>query len=238
MTDIWAVLPIKETIGAKQRLAGLLTPAQRHALAIAMAEDVLSALAAARGLAGILVVTLDPAAAALARRVGARVVEEGAREGHTGAVMSATRVLLREGRGGLLQVPGDIPRITAAEIEAVLAVHRPGPSFTIVPAHDERGSNCVVLTPPDAVPLRFGDDSYFPHLDAARTARIEPTIVPLPGIGMDIDHPVDLARFLGMTPRMETRTLRYLEANGLDRTVLRLGEQKRVALTPSRRGRS
>jgi hypothetical protein len=55
---------------------------------------------------------------------------------------------------------------------------------------------------------------------------------------MDIDHPVDLARFLGMTPRMETRTLRYLEANGLDRTVLRLGEQKRVALTPSRLGRS
>ncbi len=211
---IWAVVPIKEVGGAKQRLAGLLTPAQRQELAAIMAEDVLSALAAVRGLGGILVVTREPAAAALARRLGARVTEEGALDGHTGAVMAATRILLREGRGGLLQVPGDIPRITAAEVEAVLAAHRPAPSFTIVPAHDERGSNCVVLSPPDSIPLRFGDDSFFPHLEAARAAGIEPTILSLPGIGMDIDHPADLARFLGME-RMATRTLAYLEDSGL-----------------------
>ncbi len=30
--DIWAVVPIKELDGAKQRLAHLLTPAQRRAL--------------------------------------------------------------------------------------------------------------------------------------------------------------------------------------------------------------
>ncbi len=217
---IWAVLPIKEIGGAKQRLGSLLTASQRRDLAITMAEDVLTALAGVRGLAGVMLVTLDPDAAALARRFGARVETEGARDGHTGAVMGATRVLLREGAAGLLQVPGDIPRITAAEVETVLAAHRPAASFTIVPAHDERGSNCVVLTPPDAVPLRFGDDSYFPHLDAARAQGIEPTIVPLPGIGMDIDHPADLARFLRMQPRVETRTLAFLEASGIDRRVL------------------
>ncbi len=220
MTGIWAVLPIKEIGGAKQRLAGLLTPPQRRMLAITMAEDVLSALTVVRGLAGVMVVTLDAEAAALARRFGARVVEEGALDGHTGAVMGATRVLRREGAAGLLQVPGDIPRITASEVEAVLAAHRPRPSFTIVPAHDERGSNCVVLTPPDSVPLRFGDDSYFPHLDAARAQGIEPTIVSLPGIGMDIDHPVDLARFLHMPPTVETRTLSFLEASGIDRLLV------------------
>jgi len=220
VTDVWAVVPIKEVGGAKQRLAGLLTAEQRHALAITMAADVLTALSEVRGLAGLLVVTRDAAAAALARRLGARVTDEGALDGHTGAVMAATRILLREGRGGLLQVPGDIPRITAAEVEAVLAAHRPAPSFTIVPAHDERGSNAVLLSPPDAVPLRFGDDSFFPHLDAARAQGIEPTIVPLPGIGMDIDHPADLARFVRMTPPAPTRTLAYLDASGLARTVL------------------
>ena len=30
--DIWAVVPVKELDGAKQRLAGLLSPAQRRAL--------------------------------------------------------------------------------------------------------------------------------------------------------------------------------------------------------------
>ena len=36
------------------------------------------------------------------------------------------------------------------------------PSFTIVPAHDDLGSNTIVCSPPDAVPLRFGEDSFYP----------------------------------------------------------------------------
>jgi 2-phospho-L-lactate guanylyltransferase len=218
--DIWAVVPIKEVDGAKQRLSALLTEEQRRKLAATMAEDVLDALSQVRSLAGILVVTLDPAATRLAQRFGARVVTDGARDGHTGAVTAAARLLRREGRGGMLQVPGDIPRITAAEIEAVLAEHRPAPSFTIAAAHDERGSNAVLLTPPDVMPLRFGNDSFFPHLDAARAHGIEPTVLHLPGIGMDIDHPADLAMFLRMTPRVVTRTLSYLEQSGIARAVM------------------
>ncbi len=221
--DVWAVVPIKEVDGAKQRLSALLTEEQRRALAATMAEDVLAALARVRSLAGILVVTRDPAATRLAERIGARVVTDGARDGHTGAVTAAARLLRREGKGGMLQVPGDIPRITVGEVEAVLAEHRAAPSFTIVAAHDERGSNAVLLTPPDAVPLRFGDDSFFPHLDTARARGIEPTVLHLPGIGMDIDHPADLAMLLRMTPRVPTRTLAWLEETGLARIVLESG---------------
>ncbi|MBN9564456.1 MAG: 2-phospho-L-lactate guanylyltransferase [Alphaproteobacteria bacterium] len=221
--DIWAVVPIKEANGAKQRLSALLTEEQRRKLAATMAEDVLDALSQVRSLAGILVVTLDPAATRLAERFGARVVTDGARDGHTGAVTAAARLLCREGRGGMLQVPGDIPRITAAEVETVLAEHRSAPSFTIAAAHDERGSNAVLLTPPDVMPLRFGDDSFFPHLATARAHGIEPTVLHLPGIGMDIDHPVDLAMFLRMTPRLSTRTLAWLEEAGVARVVLDSG---------------
>src|SRR5581483_5278088 len=110
-------------------------------------------------------------------RIGARVLTDGAREGHTGAVMAAVRVLASEGRRGMITMPGDIPRITADEVATVLAAHGAAPAFTIVPAHDDRGSNAVLCSPPDAVPLRFGDDSFFPHLDAARARGIEPTIV-------------------------------------------------------------
>jgi 2-phospho-L-lactate guanylyltransferase len=214
-TDIWAVVPVKETEGAKQRLAPLLAPAQRRELAVVMAEDVLEALAAVTALAGIVVVTLDARATRLAQRIGARVLTDGAREGHTGAVTAAVRALGREGRGGMITMPGDIPRVTADEVAAVLAAHHAARSFTIVPAHDDRGSNAVLCSPPDAVPLRFGDDSFFPHLDAARTLGIEPTIVRLPGIAMDIDHPADLAAFARMTPSMQTRTLALLDEFGV-----------------------
>ena len=103
-------------------------------------------------------------------------------------------------------------RLAGAEIAVVLEASRPAPSVTIVPAHDERGSNAVLCSPPMAMPLRFGDDSFLPHLAAARALGIEPAIVQLPGISLDIDHPADLQAFLQATPPMETRTLRLLEA--------------------------
>jgi 2-phospho-L-lactate/phosphoenolpyruvate guanylyltransferase len=215
VTGIWAVLPVKELAGAKQRLSSCLSPEERRALATTMLEDVLDAVSAVRELAGVLVVTVDPAATSLAARYGARIATEGARDGHTGAVTAAARLLVREGQTGMTTLPGDIPRLSPAEIDATLAAHRAAPAFTIVPAHDHLGSNMIVCSPPDAVPLRFGEDSFYPHLDAARDRGIEPLIMRQPGIGMDIDHPVDLVTFLKMSPRVRTRTLAFLEQAGI-----------------------
>jgi 2-phospho-L-lactate guanylyltransferase len=214
MIDIWAAVPVKAFTGAKQRTSSLLTSAQRELLAAIMLEDVLEALAGATRLAGIMVNTVDPVAADLAARYGARVVSEGALDGHTGAVNGMARLLAAEGRGAMLTVPGDIPRVTSAEINAVASSCLEPPSFTIVPAHDELGSNAVLCAPPFSVPLRFGDDSYFPHLIAARSKGLEPTIVRLPGIGLDIDHPADLRAFMAARPRKPTRTLALLEQFG------------------------
>ncbi|HUB14389.1 MAG TPA: 2-phospho-L-lactate guanylyltransferase [Acetobacteraceae bacterium] len=211
--QVWAAVPVKEFTGAKQRLATILSAEQRDVLAATMLEDVLAALAGARRLGGILVNTVEPRAAALAARCGARVVTDGARDGHTGAVNGMARLLAKAGHA-MLTLPGDIPCVTAAEVDAVVASLRPAPSFTIVPAHDELGSNAVLCAPPGCVKLRFGDDSYFPHLAAARRNGIEPTIVRLPGIAMDIDHPADLRMFL-RAPRLPTRTLALLRTFGL-----------------------
>ena len=200
---VWAAVPVKEFAGAKQRLSSLLTPEQREALAAAMLEDVLATLAAAP-LAGIMVNTLDPVATELARRYGARVVTDDARGGHTGAVTAMARILAAEGHD-MLTVPGDIPRVTAAEIAAVVEAHRPAPSLTIVPAHDELGSNAMLCSPPLVMPFRFGDNSFFPHLATARALGIEPTIVKLPGIGLDIDQPEDVQALLRIEPPMATR---------------------------------
>ncbi|HEY1886076.1 MAG TPA: 2-phospho-L-lactate guanylyltransferase [Roseiarcus sp.] len=215
MTGIWAVVPVKEFEGAKQRLSPYLSPGERRALAMIMLEDVLEAVSAVRELAGVLVVTIDPAATSLAGRYGAGIVAEGAREGHTGAVTAGARLLVREGQAGMMTLPGDIPRLSSAEIAATLAAHRAAPAFTIVPAHDDLGSNTIVCSPPDAVPLRFGENSFYPHLDAARARGIEPLIVRHPGIGMDIDNPVDLVTFLKMSPRVRTRTFAFLEQSGI-----------------------
>lgn len=210
--DIWAIIPIKEFDGAKQRLASLLAPAERQALIEVMMGEVLEAVAGVRGLGGIIVVTEEPKAADFATRLGARVLSDGARDGHTGSVTAGLRLLAREGRGGMITVPADIPAATSTEMAAVLAAHLGAPSFTISPAHDDLGSNAVICSPPDAVPLRFGDNSYFPHLETARRCGIEPTVLRQPGIALDIDHPSDLGAFLRLPESGRTRTRAYLES--------------------------
>ncbi|MGH7048580.1 MAG: 2-phospho-L-lactate guanylyltransferase [Stellaceae bacterium] len=203
--DVWAVVPVKERDRAKERLAPLLPPELRPALALAMLEDVLAALAATRDLGGTIVVTVDAMAGELARRYDARIVTDGARDGHSGAVAAAARLLADEGRAGMLTLPGDVPLVTADEIGRIIAAHRPPPSFTIVPSHDEGGSNAILLSPPDAVPLRFGIDSFFPHLHAAEARGIVPTVMRLPGIALDIDNPADLAAFARIASHTRTR---------------------------------
>jgi 2-phospho-L-lactate/phosphoenolpyruvate guanylyltransferase len=194
--DLWAVVPIKERVSAKERLVPMLRPETRQALALAMLEDVMAALTATRGIAGLLVVTVDPEASRLAASYGGRVTELGARDGHTGAVVAAAKLLGAKGCTGILTLPGDIPLVTPAEIERVLAAHLPAPSFTIVPSHDERGSNAIICSPPDAVPLRFGENSFYPHLQAAEACGIRPNVVHLRGIALDIDNPEDVVSFM------------------------------------------
>jgi 2-phospho-L-lactate guanylyltransferase len=206
-SGIWAVVPIKETEQAKQRLAGLIAADLRRRLAIAMAEDVLAALAASSGLDGIAVVTLDPEAAAIARRYGARLLTEGARGGQSGAVNAAACLLHAEGRQGMLAVPGDIPLIQPEEVTGLIAAHDRTPDFVISPAHDSRGSNAVLCVPPNVVELQFGNDSFLPHLEAARRAGLEPKIVRFPGIELDIDNPSDLHIFAKVPSPTRARAL-------------------------------
>lgn len=211
--NIWAVIPVKEHAGAKQRLSAALPAHLRSELALTMLEDVLAAVSEVRALAGIALVTRDARAIGLAQRYGARILTADAQGGHTAAVAAAARVLAAEGVDGMLQLPGDIPLVTAAEVAAVLAAHRPAPSFTIVPSRDDLGSNTIVVSPPIAVPLTFGHDSFFPHLRAAQRCGIEPTVLRLPGIGHDIDNPEDLEAFACRAS--STRTQAFVVAHGL-----------------------
>ena len=223
--NIYAVVPVKDTSDAKRRLAGVLGGARRQELALVMCEDVLATLAGVRELAGIIMVTVDTAAAAIAPRYGARVLSAGARDGHTGAVAAAARELAAE---GMLALPGDIPLVEGDDIRQLIDVHRDttrdARAFTIVPARDERGSNAIACSPAAAVPLRFGADSFIPHLAAAKRCAIEPVVVHLPRIALDIDTPDDVALFLATPSSTRARAL-------LEQWCLRLDEGVAPAAT-------
>jgi 2-phospho-L-lactate guanylyltransferase (CobY/MobA/RfbA family) len=69
------------------------------------------------------------------------------------------------------------------------------------------------VSPPGLIPFSFGNDSFQPHLASARKIGIEPRIIDLPGIGLDIDTPDDL--WMLIERGGETHTHAYLEKSGI-----------------------
>jgi 2-phospho-L-lactate guanylyltransferase len=176
-----------------------------------MLEDVLAALAQVPELAEILVVTVDQAAMTVAARYAARVASDGAGAGHTGAVAAAAKQVAAKDVA-LLTLPGDIPLLESQDVRALVAAHATavaagGRAFIIVPARDERGSNAVLCSPAAAVPLRFGDDSFLPHLAAAQERGIKPRILRLPRLALDIDTPDDLVLLFERGPHTRAGAL-------------------------------
>ena len=210
---LWAVVPVKLFARTKQRLLPLLARHECAALARAMLEDVLFALTRTPALAGVMVVTGDAQAAAMAHAAGALVLADTEHAGTTAAVTKAAQYLAGMSREGMLVVPADVPLITPAEIGMILAAHRAAPSITLVPAASDGGTNALACSPPGAVPLRFGEDSFQLHREAALDHGIEPEILRLEGIGHDIDRPGDLIVFLQRPS--PTHTYGYLTTQGV-----------------------
>ena len=188
---IVAALPVKDLVNAKERLIPLLSPTERQTLARAMLEDVLSALRLAP-LDQIMVVTRDPQVMELAKEFSASVLEEEANLGHTEAVTLAQHHAVRAGADSFLTIPGDVPLVTAEEIALICRSALSAPGALFVPSRSGLGTNGAILTPPAIMPLKFGEPSFQNHLAAARARGIEPVLLPLAGLGLDIDDPEDL----------------------------------------------
>jgi 2-phospho-L-lactate guanylyltransferase len=53
-----------------------------------------------------------------------------------------------------------------------------------------------MMRPADALELRFGSWSFFPHVKQAKRRGLSYKVVRLPRIALDIDTPQDLARLI------------------------------------------
>lgn len=188
----FAVLPVKDPRNAKQRLAGLLAPPEREALARSMYKHVIQTLRAARGIDRIAVATSDPATARHAQALGAIVFEEQEQLGHSRSADAAARRARQLGASTVLLLPVDVPLVTAAEIEEVLTA-APRPGMLIVPSRDGTGTNALVSTPPDAIETCFGPGSFDLHLRQGEQRGLTVQVLRPPGLVFDVDTPEDFA---------------------------------------------
>jgi 2-phospho-L-lactate guanylyltransferase len=161
-----------------------------------MLRDVLSALAACRHREHVALVSGDALAQRLAGQYGFGVIDDPDDPGETGAIEMATRAAIKRSAGFTLVLPADIPLITAAEVDRIFAA-APAEGTVLAPSASGRGTNAVLQRPPGLFPLRFGNDSFLPHLAAARASGKPVEVLKLAGIGVDIDEPTDFPDLLG-----------------------------------------
>ena len=177
-----AIVPFKGLDGAKTRLAGALSPAERSRLALEMLERVLGACAEASSIRRTLLVTPEPAAWSGDLEV---LVDSGT--GHADAVTLA--LADARARDGALVVMADCPLVDPSALDELVFAARP---LALVPA-DDGGVNALALESVNGFSPRFGVPAEA-MIAAARKAGIEPAIVADPRLAFDVDRPADLER--------------------------------------------
>ncbi len=191
-----AILPVKSFARAKQRLGESVEDSLRLSLAGAMVADVLAALSQTDAIELTVVVTREEAVAQAARAQGAMVVEDHAESGQSAAVTLGVQRALAEGIERVLCIPGDCPALDPAELDSLLASppgHAGAAEVVIVPDRHGRGTNGLLLSPPDAIAPSFGPDSCERHIALARAAEVACRLERPPSLLLDIDTGADLA---------------------------------------------
>jgi 2-phospho-L-lactate/phosphoenolpyruvate guanylyltransferase len=183
-----ALIPVKIFARSKQRLAPLLSAQERTALAVAMFQDILRAVAPARGLDQVCVVSADREALRLARAAGATGLAEAEQRSESSSVDWGAARCEEMGAGSVLILPADLPLLRTEDIEAVLASAAEGPGVVLVPSADELGSNAILRTPPLAIPSRFGHGSFRRHQEEAAQRGLPCRVLRLPRVAWDVDE--------------------------------------------------
>ena len=189
------LLPIKNLGAAKQRLAAVLSPAQRSRLAWAMLKDVTQALNESRSAERIFVVTGDPQVAEHALRQSWEIMEEERQVSESHSVDAASRLLLEKGVSSVLRLPADIPLLKATDVDSLLEREIGNPGALTVPSRDRSGTNALLRSPPDVFPSYFGPGSFALHRSAAQRVGISLEVAENARLGFDLDTPADLLDF-------------------------------------------
>jgi 2-phospho-L-lactate/phosphoenolpyruvate guanylyltransferase len=199
------LVPVKNLAQAKQRLSSILNQPARTQLAQAMLHDVLEAVASWENRPEVGIVTCDSFALGLAAKFGFEVIADPINASETDAIAMATHVCETREVDFTLVIPADIPLIQGWELQRIMDA-APAEGSVLAPAGDGRGTNAIFRRPAALFPLRFGNDSFKPHLAAAKATGKSCTVLSLPGIAVDVDNPADLRKLVELPG--ETRAQR------------------------------
>ena len=205
---MWVIIPVKRLDSSKLRLAPVLTPDQRRQLSLCMLEDILGVLAGSSPVGGVTVVSCDTDVMALARAKGVDVLDTGTDGGYAADVLKGIEHISGKGMDKALIIPADVPELEERDLVYLDRVHREG--VTLCPAANDGGTNGLVFTPPLAMDLKYGENSFDEFRKEAEQRRIPLNVAKPTGLARDMDLPEDLQALRKQSGA--NRTWRYLRS--------------------------
>ncbi|MEM8560771.1 MAG: 2-phospho-L-lactate guanylyltransferase [Pseudomonadota bacterium] len=212
------LMPLKDLVKAKTRLAGLLSASQRRALTQAMAEDLLAMLAQHSAISCIYLLSDDPSAHLLAARYGVQHLPDIALIDSTlnSQIRAAATDILTKSSDPLLIVHADLPLLSPADINAALALQQNIGGLVVGADRHRLGTNLLCFDRTCVPDFCFGENSCRRHLASAEARGFPAKMLLRHGIGLDVDEPADLAELMAaLVHGQPSRTARLLATGEL-----------------------
>jgi len=200
-------VPVKDFARAKKRLRARFDDRAVERILRALLADVLQALGDAKRIERVFVLSDDAAVVEAARESGASAEVRAPDPGLNAAIDLAAAERAAEGYDALLVALGDLPLLTGADVDALVAAVERAP--VVIAPSDDGGTALLFRRPPLAIPARFGPESAAAHEAAAREHGFAPLVWrELPAHArIDLDTPEDAVRLAEVARECRTRAV-------------------------------
>ncbi len=194
-----AVIPMKAVVQAKTRLAPHLTETQRQAIVTRLLWTVLEAAPTSKQVTDTWVVGGDVPVQRIAGQAGAEWHDDhGA--GLNGTLNNTFQEWFHQNGDGALFLPADLPLITVADVDAIIATSGRLRSLVFSPAARDGGTNAILMPRKFAFPTLLGAESFQRHVNEAARLGHPVAYHFSQTMGFDLDTLEDLQKWKSLKP--------------------------------------
>jgi len=192
MRKTFAIVPVKKFENAKLRLSLMLSADDRIHLSALMLDDTLSALAGAKSIDEVVVVSSDRRAAEIATRHDRKFLREDKESGVNSAIALADRYCTGQSVDATVVIPQDLPLLDALDVDKACDMAENEHSCIVIcPSLRYDGTNLLLRKPPSAIKTYYDSDSYETHIKAAGKMGIPVKLFFSKKLMSDLDTPED-----------------------------------------------
>ncbi len=206
------VVPVKDFARAKSRLGPDLDAGERAIVAANLFARTIAFLQDAKARSStafdIAVVTSSTDIAKTVNEHRLHLIPEGQEDGLNSALTTAASWAKAHSYETLCVLPADIAAPDFGEFGRLLSLAGSPGSLVLCPA-DDRGTNVLIVTPPDAISFTYGCLSFLKHQAQAAEHGLDCVIAPSSAFSRDIDYMEDLSehQLRLLTKRAERRAV-------------------------------